>query len=1193
MRSPIYHFSQHIKRTLILSLCLMAVIVISGQIYINVLLHENARISHIVSLAEHQRLNGQQIVRIAQMVDKESHAGINIRQTHNLDQLLEGWYQVQVGLQYGDVQLGMRSTKSKSARLLLESAEVPFKAIYHQAHKIANPQKYTQAQLSEAISILNETEPVYQKTMTGITLQYEKELRDHISWVQTVQYILLGSVVLILVGIGFFLFRPITQKISFYFSQLLDTTILTNELNLELEEKTQELEEKNMKLEDKTFEYEEAQNKLEELFVKQRELISRKKRDAHKIAEKEKFIRSVTQAMPDVLYVFDLIELRYVFTNKQIANVLGYTPEEIQDLHGEFLTELIHTDDIPAVVSSQREVALSRDNEIFAVEYRMRHKYGHYVWLHAQQMVFERDEQGVAIFLMGVAKDVTQQKKNLAALEASESRYRSMIEKAEDIIYEMDADWNIRFVNTVAERILGFNKSDLAKKTLWHIIKTEYRKEIEDIYLKETETRAVIPYIEFPVQNKKGHEVWLGQNATIEYDGDLVKTIRVIARDITDRRTAEMELQQSELKYRSAVDNIAEAVFQIDREGRFTFLNAAWTHTTGFTVEESLGRMYTDFVYHEDRKIDMEQFQPVNRQEVDYTRHQIRYMTKDGGYKWVEVYAQAMRTHKQRVQGVIGTITDISEQHLKEENLIKAKEQAEEIALAKQNFLSMMSHEIRTPMNAVIGITHLLLQEDPRLDQLENLNVLKFSADNLLVLINDILDYSKIEAGKVTLEEVEFRLPDLLVSIEQSMVHKAHEKNIELITSLHESLPENVIGDPVRISQILNNLVSNAIKFTTRGLVKMEAKVKESTEDYADIEFSVSDTGIGIAPDKLDHIFESFTQASSDTTRKFGGTGLGLAITKRLLALYNSDIKVDSVEGLGSKFFFVLRLNKGKAGQKRNQSVTLSNAPIDLSHIRLLLVEDNDINTLVATKFLSHWGILPDYAVNGREAIEKVKTKQYHIVFMDLQMPEMDGYDATKAIRALSGEYFQKLPIIALTASAMGDIKSKLIAIGMNEYLTKPFNPSELYSKILRFTEHSEILNVEEDTPIIAAELVSMPTMIEFDKLEELAGGNMEFKNELIEKCIQALQQLPRYYADAIKATTSDKLEKMDHKLRPTFHYLNPQELMQELRHGLELLKQKKKDKEALKISMQRVEQLCLQGIDELMLYLKKETTNA
>jgi PAS domain S-box-containing protein len=1186
MRNPIRSFSQHIKRTFALSLCLIAVITLSGQIYVQLLLEDNAQLSQIISLTERQRVNGQDIARLAQLLENEVRNGYPIRQASSLNQMVNNWYRVQVGLQYGDMSMGMSNSRSITSAQLFESAEEPFKIIYYQAQKLSHPEKYSRAQLSEAVAILLKNEPVYQKRMTAITLQYEKELRERISGLQQIQYVLVGLLGIILFIIGWFFYRPIVKQVQFYFSQLMDTTILTNELNLELEEKSQELRDKNQRLEEKTYEYEEAQAKLEELFLRQRSLISQKKKDAQKIAEKEKFIRSVTQAMPDVLYVFDLLELRYVFTNKQISNVLGYTTEEIQDMHGEFLTELIHTDDMPAVLSLHREVAMARDNEIFPIEYRIRHKFGHYVWLHAQEMVFERDEQGIPVLLMGVAKDITEQKRNLEALETSEAKYRALIETAEDIIYEMDSEWNITYVNPVAERLLGYNQNDFSKKRLWNIIKTEYRKEIEEIYIHETETRTVIPYTEFPVRTKSGTEVWLGQNTTIEYDGDLVKTIRVIARDITARRIAELELQQSELKYRSAVENIAEAVFQIDREGKFTFLNPAWTATTGFTVEESLGKLYTEFVHPDDRKYDMEQFQLVNRQECEFTKHQIRYLTKSGGYRWVEVYAQAMRTPKLRVQGVTGTITDISERRDKEQHLIRAKEEAEDIALAKQNFLSMMSHEIRTPMNAVIGITHLLLQEDPRKDQLENLNILKFSADNLLVLINDILDYSKIDAGKITLEEVEFKLSDLIVSIEQSMLHKAQEKGIEIDLDLDEALPENVIGDPVRISQILNNLVSNAIKFTQRGLVRIEVKVKERTEHYEDIDFAVSDTGIGIPADKMEYIFESFTQASSDTTRRFGGTGLGLAITKRLLEMQGSQIMVNSVEGLGSRFYFTLRLKKGKANQKRYLSTATSNTFSDLSHINLLLVEDNEINMLVATKFLSQWGIVPDYAINGEEAIEKIKTMQYHIVLMDLQMPVKDGYDATIEIRSLEDPYFQKLPIIALTASVMSDVKSKLLEIGMNEYISKPFNPSELYSKILRFTEDFSYLDIEPNVPMITAELLEEPALVRFERLEDLAGDSPEFKQELVEKCMEALKNLPESYNIAMTEQNLEKVRKIEHKLRPTFYYFEPEELVAEIKRGAELLEEPGINTEALFISAQRLEQLCLQVIDELKAYL-------
>jgi len=363
-----------------------------------------------------------------------------------------------------------------------------------------------------------------------------------------------------------------------------------------------------------------------------------------------------------------------------------------------------------------------------------------------------------------------------------------------------------------------------------------------------------------------------------------------------------------------------------------------------------------------------------------------------------------------------------------------------------------MSHEIRTPMNAVIGFTHLLLQHDPRPDQLEYLNILKFSSENLLVLINDILDFNKIEAGKLEFEEVDFNLSRLIDNIRLAQLQRAQEKNVKLKLMMDEDLPNAVIGDPIRLGQILTNLISNAVKFTKEGKVVISATLAEAQKDHTIIDFEVADTGIGIPPEKLDTIFESFTQASSDTTRKFGGSGLGLTISKRLLELMGSKITVKSEVDKGSVFSFSLRL---KNSNKQLAPVLESiNNIKSLKGTRLLIAEDNQINVLLAKQFMKQWDVDCDVAENGVIAYQLIQTNNYDLVLMDLQMPEMDGYQTTEKVRKLQGDKYAKLPIIALTASAMLDIKDKAFESGMNDYVSKPFNPDDLYRKIALYSGH-------------------------------------------------------------------------------------------------------------------------------------------
>ena len=437
------------------------------------------------------------------------------------------------------------------------------------------------------------------------------------------------------------------------------------------------------------------------------------------------------------------------------------------------------------------------------------------------------------------------------------------------------------------------------------------------------------------------------------------------------------------------------------------------------------------------------------------SKFDLRIVHPDGKVKFIHVISKPLVDLSGKVIKLYGAIMDVDDRKKWEKELIMAKEQAETAAVAKSQFLSTMSHEIRTPMNAVIGFTHLLLQQDPLPQQMEYLNILKYSAENLLVLINDILDFSKIEAGKIEFEEVDFNVLTLMENIRFGIVQMAEEKGILLKLMVDSDLNVAVVGDPVRLGQILTNLISNAVKFTKNGRVVISASLVKQDKDHKTIEFKIEDTGIGIAPDKVDYIFDRFTQASSDTTRKYGGSGLGLTITKRLLELQNSTIHVKSELGKGSVFYFNLDFKMSHKQLSRELVRAVPNYS-SLKGTKVLMAEDNVMNVILMKNFLKQWDVECDVAENGQIAYEMVQANHYDMVFMDLQMPEMDGYQATAKIRMLPGQKFKDLPIIALTASAMLDIKDTAFAIGMNDYVSKPFNPRELHSKIAMFKNNKK-----------------------------------------------------------------------------------------------------------------------------------------
>ncbi len=405
------------------------------------------------------------------------------------------------------------------------------------------------------------------------------------------------------------------------------------------------------------------------------------------------------------------------------------------------------------------------------------------------------------------------------------------------------------------------------------------------------------------------------------------------------------------------------------------------------------------------------------------------------------------RSENNLVSEIIGTSTNISNLKKVEQEYAKAKEMAEKALQIKAEFLSNMSHEIRTPMNAIIGLTEIVLQEHLEQPVKDNLKLIKQSADNLLVVINDVLDISKLEAGKVSIESIPFNFSYQLDHIAKTMTFNSANKNLDFEVIVDPEIPQYLVGDPFRINQILLNLCSNAIKFTDSGFVKINVKLENKTNKKARVYFCVEDSGIGISEKAQLQIFESFTQADINITRQFGGTGLGLTITKQLLQLMGGEIKLQSELGKGSKFFFTLDFEISKMIESESDNILFGEK--NLAGLNILVFEDNLINQKVISQILDKWSVKYTLATNGVLGLEILKEKPFDIVLMDLQMPVMDGFTATKEIRmGKAGIGNIRIPIIALTADAFPETRDKVMSQGMNDLVSKPFKKQVLNHKI-------------------------------------------------------------------------------------------------------------------------------------------------
>ena len=525
----------------------------------------------------------------------------------------------------------------------------------------------------------------------------------------------------------------------------------------------------------------------------------------------------------------------------------------------------------------------------------------------------------------------------------------------------------------------------------------------------------------------------------------------------------------------------------------------------------------------------------------------VEYVSASKNWSYLEISLGILTA----LAAVIILVADINTRNKLEDELRIAKKLADENAVMKEQFMANMSHEIRTPMNSILGFSDLLEKTTLNKTQTEYLMAVKTSGSNLLNIINDILDFSKIEAGKLNIEKISFNLIDLLDSLRVMFTPKASEKHINFSIVIDEKTPTYVFGDPTRLLQILINLTNNAIKFTQHGEVKLSCEIKSIEHDIVQFVFKVKDTGIGIPADKVGGIFERFNQGNTETTRKYGGNGLGLAIVKQLVEIQNGDISLKSREGVGSEFIVKISYpisyeNKIIEAENKNKDLKISSNKT----LHVLLAEDHILNQKLATAYLTGFGLEVDLAENGLEAVEKLKTKHYDLVLMDIQMPILDGYHASKKIRE---ELNINVPIIAMTAHIMANEKEKCLSYGMTDYLSKPFKEIDLYNMLNTYlgdkdTTNSSIQSSSTDVQQSSQqETTKKYTIISIEHLHSLSRGNTTFIKEIIHLF---LEQNPIEINDVEKAIEHKDyavISSVAHKMKTSVGFIGIEQLLQPL----------------------------------------------
>jgi len=741
-------------------------------------------------------------------------------------------------------------------------------------------------------------------------------------------------------------------------------------------------------------------------------------------------------------------------------------------------------------------------------------------------------------------------------LDEGERRYRQLVENVPDIIYKTDPKGIFTYVNPIAVSKTGYSRSELLSMSFQDLILPEWKEVSASFYADQLKRRNEKSYFEFPIRSKQGELIWIGQNVQFQFKDNRLIEAFAIARDITESKFARERLELSEEKYRSIIENLRLGLLETDPYGIVTKVYPKFTELTGYTAEELIGKDPRPILLDQKKAYDILNKAEEQRRQGNAGVYENSIKTKDGRTLWVLISAAPIKDREGNVTGTIGVHFDITDRKHIEEALRLAQHDAEKARKAEQLFLANMSHEIRTPLNAVIGMSHLLHDLSPTEQQLEYLKALQHSAMLLKGIVNDILDISKIEAGRLEYNEEHIVLAEVIESFQKTFELKLQGSKVDMHSSFDPALKEAVLGDQLLLSQVLTNLLSNAEKFTEKGTIGLKAAVLSDTEDSIHVEFLVSDSGIGIAPERLKIIFEKYEQANQTTKMKYGGTGLGLAISKKIVDFLDGKLEVESKEGLGSTFKLHLQFEKPKESEKRISTEKKHDQNVlKGSFSNILVAEDNAMNRKYVQEIFRNHHLNIDYAHNGRVAVEMCREKAYDIILMDLQMPEMDGVNATIKIRHHSNPN-KETPIIALSAYATEEVKTRTQLAGMNGFLAKPFTPKQLKTLLNIDIVDDQVSKEKTDTQAQEKEL-------DRTLLNELYGDDPDYAFEMFDHFLKSFENQMEAFNNALNSRDLDEIRRFIHKIKPGFSMVGLPWL-QELGSAIESACEAGKSEEAL-----------------------------